>query len=266
MAYRSRRGYNSRSYGAERAAQHIAEARSLSRELGGTDQDVKQYFFSLPPSTLNHVLDLYEQKHGSSARQYAQATMGAWKSGRRQMSGMVASRLYNMLPPIMPLDDKYKLVESLWKAYGPKSNQGFVIGPDAVETEIVETVRGHFDEVVQAYTVPEQLKNRFNWLAQGDVSVQEKLLNHFMHIDRVMMVQALHQRAGIFLNQIRSNGTNTQKLSQEIVVGNHKIVLNFSAKAKGIAKGSLPSDSSTEVYMWIFCAIAVAVALYFFFG
>ena len=111
MAYRSRRGYSSRNYGAERAAQHIEEARVLSRELGGTDQDVKRYFFSLPPSTLSHVLNLYERQHGSSARQYAQATMGAWSSGRRQMSGMIASRLYNLLPPIMPLEDKYKLVD-----------------------------------------------------------------------------------------------------------------------------------------------------------
>lgn len=51
MAYYNRRGY--RRYGRgisdiglERALQHIREGEELSRELGGTDKDVKQYFFS----------------------------------------------------------------------------------------------------------------------------------------------------------------------------------------------------------------------------
>ena len=46
MPFYRRRGRR-RNYGQERALQHIQEAKDLSRELGGTDEDVKSYFFSL---------------------------------------------------------------------------------------------------------------------------------------------------------------------------------------------------------------------------
>ena len=129
----------------------------------------------------------------------------------------------------------------------------------------METVRNHFEQVVRDYTVPEPLKMRFKWLSEGDVSVQEKLLNHFMHMDRLMMAQALNQKAGIFLNQIRINGAVTQKLSQEIVVGNHKVVLNFSAKGNGVAKGTMPADEDWDALRWLFWIIvAISVCYYFF--
>jgi len=54
--------------GREIARQHIIEAEQLSRELGGTDVDVKAYFFSLPSRDLQIVLDLYESQYGSQAR------------------------------------------------------------------------------------------------------------------------------------------------------------------------------------------------------
>ena len=42
------KSYGNRSVGLERALKHIREAETLSSELGGTDKDVKEYFFSLP--------------------------------------------------------------------------------------------------------------------------------------------------------------------------------------------------------------------------
>ena len=51
-----------RSDGYERARQHIEDAQRLSRELGGTDVDVKKYFFSLPSNQLNVILTEYGEK------------------------------------------------------------------------------------------------------------------------------------------------------------------------------------------------------------
>src|SRR5687767_12306685 len=93
--------------GIERARQHIAEAQALSAELGGTDEDVKQYFFTLSPEKLSLVLDAYQRKHGLERRVYAEQTLPRWRSGRVHMSGMVASRLYSLLPPLMPLEAKF---------------------------------------------------------------------------------------------------------------------------------------------------------------
>ena len=106
--------YGSRSVGHERALQHIKEAEQLSQELGGTDKDVKAYFFSLPTHQLRTILDAYEAKYGRKPREYAEVTLPKWRSGRVKMSGMNASRLFNLLPPRMPLPEKYKLTENLW--------------------------------------------------------------------------------------------------------------------------------------------------------
>src|SRR6266700_1037152 len=106
-----------RNAGIEHAMRHIEEARELSRELGGTDEDVKEYFFSLRSSQLLRILDAYEGQYGKEARKYAEETIPAWRSGRRKMSGQNASRLFHLLPRFMPLERKYALIESLWTKF-----------------------------------------------------------------------------------------------------------------------------------------------------
>src|SRR5436305_370445 len=88
----ARRRYRRRSYdpGLERALHHIREAKDLSHELGGTDEDVKRYFFDLSSEELRRILDEYEREHGKAAREYAETTIPAWRSGSRKMSGQNA--------------------------------------------------------------------------------------------------------------------------------------------------------------------------------
>ena len=81
--------------------------------LGGADQTVKKYFFGLSTTELNNVLTQYGRRYGDSAESYARQTLSRWKSGRVQMSGMVAERLYSFLPQRMPLTTKYDIAEEL---------------------------------------------------------------------------------------------------------------------------------------------------------
>ncbi len=69
------RSYNKRSVGHERALEHIREAEALTRELGGTDKDVKSYFFSLSAAQLRSIFDKYESQYGNLAREYAEKTL-----------------------------------------------------------------------------------------------------------------------------------------------------------------------------------------------
>ena len=110
--------YRSSRRNADAARGHIAEARRLSAELGGADKDVKAYFFSLSPTALAPILKDYESRYGTSARQYAQSALPQWRNGRRQMSGLVAERLVDLLPPRMPLVEKYKLRRELRRVVG----------------------------------------------------------------------------------------------------------------------------------------------------
>jgi hypothetical protein len=134
---RSPRYRSGRSAGIERALQHIREAEELTRELGGTDKDVKEYFFRLSHRELGKVLELYGQRHGDKARLYAEETIPRWRSGSVKMAGQTAARLFDLLPPLMPLSDKYRLAENLWRHVGPSSKRRLRVGLDATLEEAV---------------------------------------------------------------------------------------------------------------------------------
>jgi hypothetical protein len=67
----------------------------------------------------------------SPVPKYAEQTMRKWRAGTVQMSGTVAERLFSLLPPRMPLTEKYKLVETLWTHVGPRSKKIVSLGLDA---------------------------------------------------------------------------------------------------------------------------------------
>jgi hypothetical protein len=137
-----RRRYRSRGREAriEHAMRHIREAAELSRELGGTDRDVKEYFFGLPQSQLLQILNAYEGKYGKEARRYAQKAIPSWRSGQCKMSGLNASRLFSLLPRFMPLERKYALIESLWIKFAPRSEYSVSFGRNASAEAIKEMV------------------------------------------------------------------------------------------------------------------------------
>ena len=188
---RSRSYYRSRAYGRQRALAHITAAKQLTAQLGAMDQAVKAYFFNLPSVELAAILDDYQRTYGSKAREYATETIQKWRTGRVQMSGMVAERLFNLLPPQMPFEVKYKLVEGLWQHVGPSSKHRIRVGADADVAEIIELARSKIIEFVVNYKIPESLERRFNWLSAGDVSVKQMLLGHIQEFEKTIVVEAV---------------------------------------------------------------------------
>ena len=126
--YRGRSKRYKISIGHQKALEHIHEARVLTQELGGTDTDVKEYFFNLSTDQLKVVFDRYESENGKRAREYSETTYKKWASGKVHMSGLVAERLFGILPTTMPLEAKYKLTKSLWYHVGPSSTKTFYVG------------------------------------------------------------------------------------------------------------------------------------------
>ena len=232
----SRRSYSrTRDIGYERARQHIEDAQALTRELGGTDEDVKRYFFALPPAQLASVLDAYEQSFGASARSYAEETMPRWRRGDVSMSGTVAERLFNLLPPRMPLSEKYKLTESLWQHFGPRSKKRLRMGLEADPDEVTAAARDHLEQVVASYQIPVELERRFNWLSAGDVGVKQHLLNHLREQERSLVVEGARLQLPVMLEHLKSEaGENTHRMAQTLVVGRHELELLIDRDAVAI--------------------------------
>jgi len=190
MAY-SRR-YKKQNRGMEFALRHVEEARKLSQELGGNDKDVKDWFFSKSKNELQEIFTSYRNRYGNKAADYAEEAFPEWKAQRRQMSGLVASRLFSLLPSFMPIEDKYKLVESLWNHVGPKRKRLVLAGRNANKDELISEVTKEVHRITTQWTIPAELSVRFNWLSGDDSEAYQLLLSHIKHHERDLGQRTLH--------------------------------------------------------------------------
>jgi len=274
MSHRRGRYYNREDRGREIARQHVLEAEQLSRELGGTDQDVKSYFFSLPARELQIILDLYEHHYGSQARMYANATIANWRSGRRRMSGQTATRLFRLLPPVMPLQKKYELITNLWDHCGPSSKKILRVGLDADVDEILSHVRQHIEGVVVHYRIPDNLEKRFEWLSAGDSRVKQDLLGHLRQREKSLVIEGARLQLPVMLTHLRGEqGINTHRLAQVLKVGRHELEMTLDKDFSGVTLIDPPTRSSPSygpstssgATNWVWWIIGISLFLFLFF-
>ena len=212
--------------GREAAKKHIREARELSETLGGTDQTVKKYLFGLTGAKLDSVLEQYGERYGELAAAYAEETMPRWKSGKVQMSGMVAERLYSFLPQGMPLKTKYDIAEELWRHVGPSSSKTLRFGPSATPQSIVSNAEEYISNVVVDYKIPSSLEHRFDWLTSNDVEVKQALLNHLRDLDKSLVVEAVRLQSGVMVDRLNQDSSGRiQHFSHTVSVGKHVLVI-----------------------------------------
>jgi hypothetical protein len=266
--YYHRRGQSrGRAYspGSEAARRHIEEAKRFSKELGGIDNDVKGYFFRLTPAQLEPILDEYGQIHGLSARNYAEKTIAKWSSGRTHMSGMVAERLFNLLPPRMPLSEKYDLVKNLWEHVCPRTTHAFLVGPEGDGLVLETRVRDYLVSTVTGHAIPETMEKRFEWLSSGDVKVKQQLLNNLRAMERNLVLDTIREELPIFLAQIRNNGKVMSRVTRTLRIGKHECVVAFDPKASGITDSiyvpALPKTGSA-LPSWLWWIAGGAILLF----
>jgi hypothetical protein len=234
MSYRGRNYKKSNSSAA--AMRHIAEAAEFSSEVGGVDSDIKSYFFSLDAAQIASVMKDYRRHYGAKPADYAEETLSSWKSGRVKMSGLVAKRLFDLLPNKMPLASKYSLVESLWKVKSPSSSATLYIGPDAQNQDIQIAVSTHFQKVLTEFYLPDLIVNRFRWLAEGDVTLQQTLQNHYLNMEREVVKLGLANILPTLADH--ASRPTTVMLERKLLVGKNELKLVFSPHAVGISSSS----------------------------
>lgn len=189
------------------------------------------------------------------------------------MSGMVAERLFGLLPPRMPLSKKYELVENLWKHLGPSSNTTFTVGYTASIDDVVGEITAHTERVITEFRMPDSLERRFSWISSGDVDVKQKLLNHLQSIERKTLLEGVRMNVPEMQAHLNSpDGQYSKSATQEFQVGKHTIRLEFEPRAEGIFVGSIrdsrPSrqNRSTDPDLSWIIWVAVAITLFIIFG
>jgi len=264
--YRRRRySRSSRSYGQERARAHIEEASAFADEVGNADSIVKNAFFSLSGSARDGLLRKYETLYGASAREYAQQTIPKWKSGAVRMSGMVAKRLFALMPPLMPTSQKHQIVEAVWKRYGPHSRKYVYVGPGSDPRDVLAAIEQYFETLTVRYAIPKALERQFDWLSDNDVVVKQQLLNHFMDEQRKAALASARLNLDMILERMQSDDEmRIAKLSHTVFVGNHQLEI----RADRFRTGFVLSDASSNdvrpksEFRWpTGCLAAVAVVV-----
>lgn len=181
---RSRRRW--RSYG----SYVVSKRQSLSSTFGGIDRDVERMFLALHSDDLEELLEVYADEFGASAGNYARKTYPKWKSGQVRMSGEVAERLLNLLPPLLPYDARFDLVKKLRQANFRKLIRHVHTSPEKWVEDllpVIEEVVRHGDTA----NLSEGLKQRLAWLADGDIAVAEKMMSAAIKDESIMRLSYL---------------------------------------------------------------------------
>ena len=232
--YKYKRG----NYQSSQAIRHIEEAKELTKQLGGIDQDVKVWFFNLTGSTFNNIMQEYKELYGTKAYDYAVYTLPRWKSGQRQMSGMVAERLFNLIPKHMQLADKYKLVDSLWK-FTTVSNKVLIRTNKETEiNEIVVLLQKEVNRLDTNWEIPENLSNRFVWLAGDDSITYQKLLSYIVDQERKLITTMLPHQITELLNRYQNEWSDTSNyFSHTVDIGKHSVEVRITEDASELTVG-----------------------------
>lgn len=261
------RGYRrSRDAGREAALRHIAEAKELSDELGGTDKDVKAWFFSLPEERLNRILREYGTAFGTSAENYARQALPRWRSGATKMSGLVASRLFSLLPKFMDERTKFSLVESLWKHVGPREKREVVAGKSASIEKILEVVEAEVRRLSTEWELPISMRKRFEWLSGREAVAYTTLLSHVKNTERAIGEEVLKVSLPNLKRRLEADlKDSVSLLSQTIEVGRQSLEVRFEGEGDEIIArrkttvyrgGSSRSSSTGGSYFWFWVFLA----------
>jgi hypothetical protein len=264
----SRRHYRGRTYattaGQEAARRHIEEAREFEREMGGTVSDVKKYFFGLRDTELDEIFSAYGRRYGASAESYARQVFAKWRSGSTKMSGLVAKRLFAFLPLRMPPAIKLELAGNVWRHFGASSTHHFTVGPNADANLFMSKVYDTLSSEIQDYNIPQNVKDRFDWLAAGDVSVKEHLMNYFRQMDRKVATESPHAQLPILQAQMRDHSSHTGSIRTKIEIHKHSVEIWIDPRLDEHFREGQPERKPTSVgvsgMVWILIVVAAIFA------
>lgn len=182
----------------------VSKRQKLTSTFGGVDRDVERIFLSLESVDLEELLEVYTDEFGASAGSYARKTYPKWRNGSVRMSGEVAERLLNLLPPLLPYEARYDLVKKLRQANFRKLSRTVQTAPDRWRQDLQPAI----DDVVrhgESANLSDALKQRLAWLADGDTAAAERMMSAAIKdeaIGRLSYINAEFQRLEVMILEL----------------------------------------------------------------
>ena len=177
----------------------------------------------------------------------------------------------------MPIEEKYKLIESLWNHVGPKRKRLVLVGRNADKDEAISTVTKEVHRITTQWTIPLELSARFKWLSGDDSEAYQLLLSHIKHHERDLGQQTLRSHVPQLSAKFADDFADYEgTFSYTMEVGKQSIEIRLEGDNQDVRVSDWsPTRSISSTYksaysqkadaveaMWlVFTAIVVAIML-----
>lgn len=148
---------------------------NASAAISGIDEDVERIFLNLCDDDLVRVLRRYGERHGSAALGYAKRTYYKWKTGKQRVSGMIAERLLQLVPPALNTASRFELVKKLRIAHMRKEYRSLTCSGSNWREYVLPMVE-NLVATSRRFELPGHVLDRVTWLADGDTAIVQQLL------------------------------------------------------------------------------------------
>jgi hypothetical protein len=88
---------------------------------------------------------------------------------------------------------------------------------------VIRTIQGKLAEVIQSYQIPDNVRKRFDWLSSGDITVKEKLCNHFRQLEWQLVITKLNLELPLLQRQMRDYGAQTTSAYTKLQINRHSV-------------------------------------------
>jgi len=135
----------------------------------------------------------------------AELTLDDWRDGSVKMSGLVAERLFKILPSTMHLPEKYSLITLLWKHLKGTNHLNYYVGNNVSSKQLFERIENDLNPLIENHRISFEFEKRFDWLSGGDADIKQQLLNHFNKKEYGNLLLEMKKQLAIFISHYQDN-------------------------------------------------------------
>jgi hypothetical protein len=169
-----------------------AQKEDTLRRLGPAGDLAHDIFLKLEQPVLKRVFSEYKRVFGEKKYEYAKRRYNDWLTGKTEMSVELRERLLTFLPHHLSFEQKYDIVEAIWKRSGNFGSHYFEIDSQQGIAACLNAISVSLQAMLQR-TIPENVKDTLTWLSD-DSRLSEALAQKFFEREIAIRISAVREK------------------------------------------------------------------------
>jgi len=169
------------------------EKKNRAQLLGAAAAQTLEVFFNLGEQIVGQMMTEYRRAYGERKAEYLRKAYSQWRMGKRAVSQVVRERLLDLLPPFLPLDQKYQIIKAIYKSSLTITTLDFLLRSEKDIEVVREAVRQHVSRP-DATVVQSIVYEIASWLSDQDAQICLAMIDRLkQEEERLLSQQALSQ-------------------------------------------------------------------------